>query len=131
MPSKLIQRHSWLTLCLSVLFIAGYMHEIAAQYQEHHHCGSASEASVKPGAGDACDMFQSGSLGETSTDGDSPYQGPSSEDCLCTHCSPVTATLSSAVSRTSAIHSCSRLIQGSLLKPTKLSGGIDHPPNQG
>jgi len=127
MTSTFIQRQSWLTLILSALFVISYMHEISAQYQEHHHCGS-DEATLADT--DSTFSAQTPATGHSHFQPDKTQQTPSPSDCSCTHCSPGAATLISPFSLPGSTITCSALFSGQLLKAAKFSDEIDHPPNQ-
>ncbi|MFK5922191.1 MAG: hypothetical protein QM496_08420 [Verrucomicrobiota bacterium] len=130
MTSTIIQRQSWLTLILSVLFVVSYMHEISAQYQEHHHCGG-DEATLADTNGtlNAQTPATGHSHFQIPDSDDKTQQTPSPSDCSCTHCSPGVATLLAPFVRPGSTVTCSELFPGQLLKAAKFSDGIDHPPN--
>jgi len=128
MSSKLKQRYPRLTLCLSVMFVIGYMHEIAAQYNAHNHCGCESVASVKsfPGADNSLGLLNSSSDQSNTQPSTIPAGG-------CNHapCTPSAATSIIPFSQSENVISCSRLLQPSFLVPASQSKGIDHPPDKG
>lgn len=131
MTSRFIQRQSWLTLILSVLFVVSYMHEISAQYQGHHHCGGDEATLAESGDALSSTIPASGHAHFQAPDSNGGSQPAApSNDCSCTHCSPGVATLTSPFTRPRSTSDCSELFPGHLLQAAKFSDGIDHPPNQ-
>jgi len=132
MTIKLIQRHSWLSLVLSVLFVVSYMHEISAQYKTHHHCGGEETSALV--ADDTLSLpsiaSQFLSHWQIPDNDDKPNPALPAGDCSCAHCSPGVATLISPFARPGLTVSSSEFFPNQFLKPAKLSDGIDHPPNR-
>lgn len=132
MITKLIQRHSRLTLILSVAFVVSYTHQLAAQYNDGGHCGCEEmkvnnfSAEIIIVSASSADSF---SFGSSSDHPDSPTQSIPTTSCQHSHCSPPAATLISSISQLDAVLSCAHLVQATLSVPAPLSDGIDHPPS--